>query len=86
MKKIHILEKKLNEIRFDSNNCAGTDTPYYEDENGNVYEATWNSTYGFPFAYWPTDYYGNHMFCVGDPYTTHGDACGQADERIWDRH
>lgn len=81
MKKIHILEKKLNEIRFDSNNCAGTDTPYYEDENGNVYEATWNYTYGFPFGYWPTDYYGNHMFCVGEPYTTHGDACGQAAER-----
>ena len=81
MKKIHILESKLNEIGHGNNN-AGTDTPYYEDENGNVYEAYWNYTYGFPFGYWPTDYYGNNMmFCVGKPYTTHGDACGQAAER-----
>ena len=82
MKKIHILESKLNEIRFSNRFCAGTDAPYYEDKEGNVYEASWNSDYGFPFGYWPTDYYGNDMmFCVGEPYSTHGDACGQAAER-----
>ncbi len=81
MKRIHILEKKLNEMSWGGNFCAGTDTPYFEDEEGNVYEASWNGDYGFPFGYWPIDTNNEMMFCVGEPWTTHGDACGQAAER-----
>ena len=81
MKRIHILEKKLNEMSWNGNFCAGTDTPYFEDEEGNTYEATWNGDYGFPFGYWPIDTNNEMMLCVGEPWTTHGDACGQAAER-----
>ena len=79
MKRIHILESKLNEIRFDGHEfCAGTDTPYYEDEKtGEVYEASWNSDYGFPFGYWPIDYSGEMQFVIGDAWTTHANACGK---------
>lgn len=84
MKRIHILESKLNEMRFDKSFCAGTDTPYYEDERtGEVYEATWNGDYGFPFGYWPIDYNGEMEFCIGQAWTTHANACGQAAEQYY---
>ena len=78
MKKIHILEKKLNEIWHAKEFCAGTDTPYFEDEKtGEVYDASWNSDYGFPFGYWPIDYSGEMQFVIGDAWTTHANACGK---------
>lgn len=85
MKKIHILESKLNEIRFDGHEfCAGTDTPYYEDEKtGEVYEASWNCDYGFPFGYWPIDYNGEMQFVIGDAWTTHANACGKCAEKYY---
>ena len=52
MKKIHIRESKLNEIYSEKEFCAGTDHPYYEnEETGEVYSADWNSDYGFPFGF-----------------------------------
>lgn len=84
MKRIHILESKLNEMRFDDSFCAGTDTPYYKDERtGEVYEATWNGDYGFPFGYWPIDYNGEMEFCIGQAWTTHANACGIAAEQYY---
>lgn len=78
MKKIHILEKKLNEIWDSKHFCAGTDTPYYEDEKtGEVYEASWNGDLGYPFGYWPIDYNGEMQFVIGDAWTTHTNACGK---------
>lgn len=84
MKRIHILESKLNKMRFDDSFCAGTDTPYYKDERtGEVYEATWNGDYGFPFGYWPIDYNGELEFCIGKAWTTHANACGIAAEQYY---
>jgi len=86
MKKIHIRESKLNEIYSEKEFCAGTDHPYYEnEETGEVYSADWNSDYGFPFGFWPIDYNRNEKFVLGEAYTTHGDACGQcAQEYVTD--
>ena len=84
MKKIHIKESKLNEIRFGNGFCAGTDQPYYEDEEtGEVYEATWNGDYGFPFGFWPIDNSGEMEFAIGEPWTTHANACGQCAEQYF---
>jgi hypothetical protein len=84
MKKIHILESKLNEMRWGNDFCAGTDTPYYEDEKtGEVFEATWNCDYGYPFGYWPIDYNGTEEFSIGDAYTTHVNACGKCAEKYY---
>lgn len=84
MKRIHINETQLNEIQFGDGFCAGTDQPYYEnEETGEVYEATWNGDYGFPFGYWPIDYNGNMEFSVGDAYTTHANACGKCAEEYF---
>ena len=85
MKKIHIRESKLNEIYDDSHELrAGTDHPYYEnEETGEVYYADWNSDYGFPFGVWPTDYNGTMEFAVGEPWTTHANACGQCAEQYF---
>lgn len=84
MKKIHIKESKLNEIRFRNGFCAGTDQPYYEnEETGEVYEATWNGDYGFPFGFWPIDSSGEMEFVIGEPWATHANACGQCAERYF---
>lgn len=79
MKRIHIKESKLNEIYSDRWNFeAGTDHPYFEDEKtGEVYEANWNGDYGFPFGFWPIDNSGEMEFVIGEPWTTHANACGQ---------
>lgn len=75
-KRIHLTESQL--MLCEEHFCAGTDRPYYSNEDtGEVYEATWNGDYGMPFGYWPTDYSGDEQFVVGEPWTTHGDACGQ---------
>ena len=84
MKKIHIKESKLNELWYRGGSCAGTDSPYYEDEkSGEIYEATWNGDYGVPFGYWPVDYNGDMEFVVGEPYTTHANACGKCAEKYF---
>ena len=84
MKKIHIKESKLNELWYRGGFCAGTDSPYYKDEKtGEIYEATWNEDYGIPFGYWPVDYNGNMEFVVGEPYTTHANACGKCAEQYF---
>lgn len=84
MKKIHITESKLNELWYRGGFCAGTDSPYYKDEKtGEIYEATWNEDYGIPFGYWPVDYNGNMEFVVGEPYTTHANACGKCAEQYF---
>lgn len=78
MKKIHILESKLNEIYDKQYFRAGTDDPYFEDEKtGEIFEASWNGDYGFPFGYWPIDYNGEMQFVIGDAWTTHTNACGK---------
>ena len=85
MKRIHIKESKLNEIYSDRWNFeAGTDHPYFEDEKtGEVYEANWNGDYGFPFGFWPIDSSGEMEFVIGEPRTTHADACGQCAEQYF---
>lgn len=85
MKRIHIKESKLNEIYSDRWDFeAGTDNPHFEDEKtGEVYEANWNSDYGFPFGFWPIDYNGTMEFVIGEPWTTHVNACGQCAERYF---
>lgn len=82
MKRIHILESQLNE---EYTPCAGTDEPcFYDEKTDTWYEAAWNGDYGFPFGYWPVDYSGYEMmFCVGDAWTTHANACGKAAERYF---
>lgn len=84
MKKIHIKESKLNEIYSDKEFCAGTDHPYFEnEETGEVYSADWNGDYGFPFGFWPIDYNGTMEFVIGEPWTTHANACGQCAEQYF---
>ena len=84
MKKIHIRESKLNEIYSEKEFCAGTDHPYFENEKtGEVYSADWNGDYGFPFGFWPTDYNGTMEFVIGEPWTTHANACGQCAEQYF---
>ena len=84
MKKIHITESKLNEIYNTHEFCAGTDHPYFEnEETGEVYSADWNGDYGFPFGFWPTDYNGTMEFVIGEPYTTHANACGKCAEKYF---
>ena len=84
MKKIHIKESKLNELWYRGGFCAGTDSPYYKDEkSGEIYEAAWNEDYGVPFGYWPVDYNGNMEFVVGEPWTTHANACGKCAEKYF---
>ena len=84
MKKIHIKESKLNEIYDTHEFCAGTDHPYYEnEETGEVYSADWNGDYGFPFGFWPIDYNGTMEFVIGEPWTTHANACGQCAEQYF---
>ena len=84
MKKIHIRESKLNEISNEKEFCAGTDHPYFEnEETGEVYSADWNGDYGFPFGFWPTDYNGTMEFAIGEPWTTHANACGQCAEQYF---
>lgn len=82
MKKIHILESQID---LDYSPCAGTDNPcFYDKKSDTWYEASWNGDYGFPFGYWPVDYSGYEMmFCVGDAWTTHANACGKAAERYF---
>ena len=77
MKKIHITEERFNQ--------AGTDFPrFYDEETDEWYEGSWDGMYALPFGYWPTDYYGNNeMFCVGDAYSMHSNACGKAAERYY---
>lgn len=71
MKKIHITEEQIN--------MAGTDTPsYYDEKTDTWYEGSWNDMYAYPFGYWPTNFYGNEIFCIGDAYSTHANACGKA--------
>jgi hypothetical protein len=84
MKKIHIKESKLNEIYSDNEFCAGTDHPYFEnEETGEAYSADWNSDYGFPFGFWPIDYNGTMGFAIGEPWTTHANACGKCAEQYF---
>ena len=76
MKKIFLKEERSNE--------AGTDFPYfYDPKTDTEYEGAWNTMYAFPFGYWPIDYDGTEMFCVGEPYTMHSNACGLAAERYF---
>lgn len=83
MKRIHILESQ--NILETIQNSAGTDFPYYYDEEtGEEYEGSWNSMYAYPFGYWPTDYGEyNYMFCVGDAYSMHDNACGKAAKKYF---
>ena len=85
MKKIHILESQmLNEGNWNGEFEAGTDHPYFEDEQtGQSYEANWDDEYGFPFGYWPEEYNGNGIFSIGDAYTTHVNACGKMAKRYF---
>ena len=76
MKKIYLREEQSNQ--------AGTDFPhYYDPKTDTHYEGSWNGMYAFPFGYWPIDYNGTEMFCVGDAYTMHSNACGKAAERYF---
>jgi len=76
MKKIYLREEQENR--------AGTDFPHYYDPNTDThYEGTWNTMYAYPFGYWPVDYNGTEMFCVGDAYEMHSNACGKAAERYF---
>ena len=76
MKKIYLREEQYNQ--------AGTDFPYYYDpKTGECYEGTWNTMYAYPFGYWPIDYNGTEMFCVGDAYDMHSNACGKAAEKYF---
>ena len=71
-------------LREEQENRAGTDFPHYYDPNTDThYEGSWNTMYAFPFGYWPIDYGGAEMFCVGDAYTMHSNACGKAAERYF---
>lgn len=76
MKKIYLREEQSNQ--------AGTDFPHYYDPNTNThYEGAWDTMYAYPFGYWPIDYGGAEMFCVGDACTMHSNACGKAAERYF---
>jgi hypothetical protein len=76
MKKIYLREEQENQ--------AGTDFPhYYDPKTDTHYEGSWSGMYAFPFGYWPIDYGGTEMFCVGDAYTMHSNACGKAAERYF---
>ena len=76
MKKIYLREEQENR--------AGTDFPHYYDPNTDThYEGSWNTMYAYPFGYWPVDYNGTEMFCVGDAYEMHSNACGKAAERYF---
>lgn len=84
MKKVHIKESKLNEMRSMKYYQAGTDHPYYEnEETGEVYSADWSSDYGFPFGFWPIDYNGTMGFEIGDDYSTHVVPCGKCAEQYF---
>jgi hypothetical protein len=73
----------INEAWF-TGPCAGTDHPYYEDEDtGEIYEANWDDGDGFPFGYWPVNTHGTEEFFTGDYGETHAEACGKAAQKYF---
>ena len=82
--RIHINESQLNEM-FNYYNRAGTDNPYYKNEETNEeYEGNWYSDYAFPFGYWPTTYGSTDVeFALGEPWTTHVNPCGKCAQEYY---
>ena len=79
-------ETKGNLIKeYKRYNEAGTDHPYFKDENtGEIIEADWDDGEGFPFGYFPVKSDGELEFCVADYGETHAQACGVAAKLYFD--